>query len=172
MPTLIDAIHAMRLNTPDEVERHILAQHLSLPGHFWNVEQHPTLRLSPMFVVRFAIATGLATEEQHGPLFQAWRMIGLSDAVDKGLAARAAIQADDGSEARRRLADDRAWRKHLRAQIGLDIAGHHHRVAEAKRQQEQLQARLKALGVLYPEVDVLIQHADKADSILVEIGIL
>lgn len=168
----IHAIRVMRLNPPDEVRRRILTQHLSLPGHFWNVEQHPTLRLSPMFVVRFAIATGLATEEQHGPLIQAWRLIGLSDAVDKGLAARAAIQADDGSAARRWLADDKAWQRHANAHVSLDIAGYHRRVAEAKQQEEREQARLKALGVLYPEVESLIQYADKVDAILAEIGIL
>jgi hypothetical protein len=125
-----------------------------------------------MFVVRFAIGAGLATEEDHGPLIQAWRLIGLSDAVDKGLAAHAALLADDGSEARRRLADERAWMRRANAHVSLDIAGYHHRMEAAKREEQHGQARLRALGVLYPEVDALITYADKVEAILSEIGIL
>jgi hypothetical protein len=172
MQTLIERIYGLHLCPPPDELRLTISRHLSIPNIFWDAEHNPRPWLSPMFVVRFALGMGFVTEEKDGAMIDAWREAGLSGDVDKGLAARISILSDDGEWAKRHFYTVVAMGRMNRQLESRDLLGYHQRVAEAENATAQAEARLQALGIIYPEVGALIAAMEQGRAVMDRIGLL
>lgn len=172
MQTLIERIYGLHLCPPPDELRLTISRHLSIPDVFWDAEHNPRPWLSPMFVVRFALGMGFVTEEKDGAMIDAWRAAGLSGEVRKGLAARAAIMADSGEDARQALHTMRTMDRLRNRHSNHDLIGYHQRIAEVEKATAQAEARLQALGIIYPEVGALIAAMEQGRAVMDRIGLL
>lgn len=178
--TLIDAINARFFadsETPksrDEKEaefqyRHKVSRHLGLVPSFWDGPTAP--KMSPMFVVRFAAATGLlgGLREDALEFSERWSFewTGLITAYEEGIAARRAIEADEIT-----VVDLSRLSWSWRGGMGRDILREHRRAQEAQQAESAFYKRQAALAVLHPEVEELRLRVEQYEAMLAKAGLL
>lgn len=178
--TLIDAINARffaESETPksrDEKEaefqyRHKISRHLGLELDFWDGPAAP--KMSPMFVVRFAAATGLLgglhEDDLHSNTRVQFEWNGLLDAYEEGVTARRAIEADKTTVVD--LSRLSWWNG---GGVGRDILREHRRAQEAQQAESAFYKRQAALAVLHPEVEELRLRVEQYEAMLAKSGLL